>query len=46
MALIDIDDDLKDRLEKYVAKNKIDFPSMKNFADRAIREVLDKLQGK
>ena len=43
MALVDIDDDLKARVQSYVEQNKVDFPSMKNFMDRAIKKELERI---
>jgi len=44
MALVDIDDELKKKVEEWTKKNPIDFPSMKNFVDKAIRMQLERLQ--
>ncbi len=46
MALVDIDDSLKARMQMYVEKNNIDFPTMKNFCDKAIKKELDRLDQK
>jgi hypothetical protein len=46
MALVDIDDELKKRLEKVVEKNRVEFPTMKNFCDKAIKAQLEKLDRK
>ena len=44
MVLVDIDDKLKERMEKYVDGHRMDFPTMKFFTERAIRKELDKLE--
>ena len=44
MALIDIDDDLKKKVEEFVKKDSIEYPSMKNFVDKAIRRQIERLE--
>jgi len=44
MALVDIDEELKERVQARVAKDGVEYPSMKNFVDRAIKAQLTKLE--
>jgi len=44
MVLVDIDDELKKKVEELVEKDRIEYPSMKNFVDKAIRRQLERLQ--
>jgi Arc/MetJ-type ribon-helix-helix transcriptional regulator len=44
MALVDIDDELKKKVQEAVEKDSVEYPSMKNFVDKAIRKQLERLQ--
>jgi len=46
MALVDIDNELKKKVMGYVKNNRISFPTIKNFCDKAIRAQLEKLNKK
>ena len=41
--MIRIDDGLQKKITKIVEKNKIEFPSIKNFVDKAIVEFIKKI---
>jgi len=43
MALVDIDDDLKERVSAWVKKDTVEYPTMKNFIDKAIKRQLERL---
>ena len=42
MAIINIDDDLYESIKSIIKVKRIDYPNAKNFADKAIRELLSK----
>ena len=44
MALVDIDDNLKKEVMKAVAENPVDYPTIKNFCDKAIQKQLENLR--
>ncbi len=44
MALVDIDDGLKARLQELVRRDRITYPSMKNFIDRVLKKELDRIE--
>ncbi len=44
MSMIRIDDELQRKVTKIVEKNKIEFPSIKNFVDKAIVKFIDELK--
>ena len=43
MSLLNIDDEIYDEVRKYVEENSIDYPSIKNFVDKTLREKVEKL---
>ena len=43
MALVDIDDELKKRVEQAIRENPVDYPTIKNFCDKAIQRQLENL---
>jgi hypothetical protein len=44
MALVDIDDELKKEVMKAVAENPVDYPTIKNFCDKAVQKQLENLK--
>ena len=38
MVVLNVDDDVYERAKKTVEMNRVDYPSIKNFVDKAIRE--------
>lgn len=40
MVLVDIDEEIQKSLKNYVEKYPLDYPSMKNFIDKTLREKL------
>ena len=46
MSMIRIDDELQKKVTKFVEKDRIEFPSIKNFVDRAIVKFLKEQEKK
>lgn len=45
MATVNIDDELIEKVESLVQKDKIEYPSIKNFVNKAVKEKVTKLEG-
>jgi hypothetical protein len=44
VALVDIDDGLKKEVERAIVKNNVEYPTIKNFCDKAIKKQLDSIR--
>ena len=42
MTIININDDIHKEIGEYVKKNNVDYPSIKNYVDRKLKESLKK----
>ena len=48
MAEVKIDDELRERIKKFIKKgeNRFDFPSVKSFVDKSVLKMLKSLEKK
>ena len=46
MSMVDLDDKLYEQIKEIIEKNSIDFPSIKNFVEKAVRNEIMKQRKK
>ena len=45
MAMVDVDDVLYSKIKKIVEKQRIDYPTLQNFINKAIKEKIETIKG-
>ncbi|GAG57578.1 unnamed protein product [marine sediment metagenome] len=46
MVMVDVDEELYASVKKVIEKDRVEYPTLQNFVNKAIRDKVKKLEGK